>query len=134
MGIALGIVVFLISQIALPVSYYVGEHPTCERFAWRMFSSVDLSTWEAELTLMVRKNGTLVSQQEPIGSYVQDTYVICLQTAQFDIVEPFMRRFLLRPDVEEVRFLAQGTLPSGKRMPPIRCVLRRDGEFQIVSG
>ena len=132
--IVLAVVFFLISQIAIPTSYYLAGHPTSERFAWRMFSSVDLSTWKAEVTVMVRQNDKLIQQAEPIGSYLQETYVKSIQSAQFDVVEPFMRRLMQRPGVEEVRFHAQGTFPSGKRMEPIQCVLRQDGVFEIISG
>ncbi len=37
---SLFIVAFLAVQLALPVSYYLGDAPLDERFAWRMFSPI----------------------------------------------------------------------------------------------
>lgn len=127
--ITVGIGLFLLSQVLIPISYYFGTEPTSERFAWRMFSSVDLSTWNTSVVALVEKNGELVEQQVPVEASLQETYVKLLQRAQFDIVEPFMRRLTELDGVQEVRFEAHGKYPSGKLMEPIRLSMKRDGEL-----
>lgn len=44
------IVAFLALQVGLPLSYYLGDNPHDERFAWRMFSPVRLVSCEVEAT------------------------------------------------------------------------------------
>lgn len=118
--IAVGIVLFLFSQIVIPLSYYLRGEPTSERFAWRMFSSIDLSTWDTRVTVVVEQNGRLIEREVPLPATLQETWVKTVERAQFDIVEPFMRKLASQDGVREVRFNAQGTFPSGKRMQPIQ--------------
>lgn len=40
---------FFCLQIWLPLSYYLGDDPSDERFAWRMFSATRLSKCKAEV-------------------------------------------------------------------------------------
>lgn len=127
--IAVGIGVFLISQILIPASYYFGAEPTSERFSWRMFSSIDLSTWDTRVVAFIEQDGKIVEQPVQIEASLQETYVKTVQRAQFDIVEPFMRKITELDGVQEVRFEAQGEFPSGKLMDPIRLSMKRDGEL-----
>ena len=131
--IAVGVAIFLVSQILIPVSYYLRGEPTSERFAWRMFSSIDLSTWRTEVTILVDQNGTVVEQQVPLSATLQEAYVTGIQRAQFDIVEPFMRRLSEQPGLQEVRLEARGTLPSGKEMTPIRLSMKPGGPLEKLS-
>ena len=123
--IGAGILLFLISQIAIPLSYYFGDEPTSERFAWRMFSSIDLSTWDAHVFATMEQNGAMAQQEIPLEVYLQESFVKAVQKAQLDIIEAFMRRLCQQPGVREVRFEAFGKLPSGKAMAPVRLLLRR---------
>lgn len=128
--IAVGIVLFLLSQILIPMSYYLRNEPTSERFAWRMFSSIDLSTWDTKVIALVEQNGKLMELEVPIHASLQETYVKTVQRAQFDIVEPFMRNLTEQNGVREVRFEAQGKFPSGKLMAPIRLSLKPGGSLE----
>ena len=125
--ISLGIAVFLCSQILIPASYYWNDEPTSERYSWRMFSSIDLSTWDTHVTALVDSNGKVVEQEIPLSATLQETYVKTVQRAQFDIVEQLMRQLSDSPGVSEVRFHAQGKFPSGKLMQPIRLSMKRGG-------
>ena len=128
--ISTAIICFLAVQIYIPASYYWHNEPTSERYSWRMFSSVDLSTWDTKVTAFVEQNGQLVEQEVPLQVSLQETYVKAIQRAQFDIVEPFMRRLLTtQQGVREVRFLAQGTFPSGQPMAPIQLSMKADGKL-----
>lgn len=130
--IGAGIVVFLLSQILIPLSYYWRGEPTSERFAWRMFSSVDLSKWETQVVAVIeQKNGELLEQTMPLTSLLQASHVRSVERAQLDIVEPYLRKLAAEPGVREVRFLAQGTFPSGKLMEPIQLTLKA-GELTRV--
>ena len=122
--IAVGILTFLAVQIAVPLSYYLGDEPTSERFSWRMFSSVDLSTWDTKVVALVEQNGLLVETEVPIRASLQESYVKSVQRAQFDIVEPFLRKLTEQRGVREVHFEAQGKFPSGKLMAPIRLSMK----------
>ena len=123
--IGAGILLFLISQIAVPLSYYFGDEPTSERFAWRMFSSIDLSTWDARVFTTIEQNGETAEQEIPLEVYLQESFVKAVQKLQLYIIEAFMLRLCQQPGVREVRFEAFGKLPSGKAMAPVRLLLRR---------
>lgn len=123
--IGLGILAFLISQTLIPLSYYVRNEPTSERFSWRMFSSIDLSTWDTRVTALVEQGDELVEQEVQIAAILQETNVKTVQRAQFDVVAEYMRKLCEQPGVREVRFVAQGKFPSGKLMKPIRLSLKR---------
>ena len=125
--IRVGVIGFLLSQIAIPITYYLGDEPTSERFAWRMFSSIDLATWETQVTVLVAEQGKLVERVVPLGATLQESHVKGIQQAQLDMVEPALRQLAKGPGVQEVRFEARGTAPSGKAMPPIRYSLKPDG-------
>ena len=125
--INLAAAVFLCSQVAIPVSYYLGDEPTSERFSWRMFSSIDLSTWDARVTAVIEDNGELVERPVPLAATLQETNVKIIQEAQLDVVEPLMRRISKTPGVHEVRFEARRTAPRGKSLPPIRYHMKPNG-------
>lgn len=127
--IGIGIAAFLLVQTLIPLSYYWNDEPTSERFSWRMFSSVDLSTWDTQITELVEQGNEVVEQQVPIHAELQETYVKAIQRAQFDIVEAFMRQRAEQTGVKEVRFLAQGRFPSGKLMDPIQLSVKPGGEL-----
>ena len=132
-GIAVLIVIFLALQIIIPLTYYLGNEPTSERFSWRMFSSVDLSTWDTKVFATVEQNGKLVEQEIQVAASMQETYVKTIERAQFDIVEVFLRKLSEQEGVREVRFEAQGTFPSGKLMAPIRLAMKRGGPLEKLS-
>jgi len=131
--IAIGVAIFLASQIFIPITYYLRDEPTSERFAWRMFSSIDLSTWKTEVTVLIDENGTLVERQVPISSTLQEAYAKGIQQAQLDIVEQYMCRLSEQPGLKEVRFEARGTLPSGKELAPIRLLMKPGGSIEKLS-
>lgn len=125
--ISLGIGAFLLSQTLIPLSYYLRDEPTSERFSWRMFSSIDLSTWDTHVIAMVEQGDEVVEQEVQLAAVLQETYVKTVQRAQFDIVEEYLRKLTEQTGVREVRFVAQGKFPSGKPMKPIHLSMRRGG-------
>ena len=125
--INIAVTAFLLSQVWIPVTYYLGDEPTSERYAWRMFSSVDLSTWETHVTALVEENGQLVERSVPLSAMLQESHIKGIEQAQLDMVEPLLRQLLREPGVKEVRFTAQATAPSGKKMEPLRYSMRLGG-------
>ena len=73
---------------------------------------------------IVENGGKTVEQTIPLEPVLQETYIKTIKSAQLDIVEPYMRRIAARDDVQEVRFEAIGTFPSGKKMKPLRWSLK----------
>jgi hypothetical protein len=132
-GIAIGLLLFLVIQIVIPISYYFGSEPTSERFAWRMFSSIHMSKWDTKIVAVLEKDGATVERQVPLSPLIQETYVNAINAAQLDIVEPLLRSIAKQPGIREVRFEANGTYPSGKPMKPIRMGLRPGGDLRDLS-
>jgi hypothetical protein len=125
------IVGFLATQVAVPASYYLFEdEPTQERFCWRMFSSVDLSTWDGQFTEQVDVDGCPAERVVLMERFLQETHCGLVRKVQLEVIEKFMRTRLRDPRVQTVMFEARGTAPSGKPLGPVKFLLERaDGFF-----
>lgn len=122
---------FLLSQAIIPAIYYLRGEPTTERFAWRMFSSVHMTNWRCQVVETIEVDGQSVQRDVPLDAVLEESMVAHLHAGQLDVVEQFLRRWLTRPGVERVEYVAQGVLPDGERTEPIRLVAVRDtGEIR----
>lgn len=130
--IAFAIAAFLISQIVIPLSYYLGDEPTSERFAWRMFSSIDLSTWKTEISAVVEENGQLVVRDVPLRAILQESHWKMVERGQLDVVEPLMQKLIRQEGVREVRYVARGFLPSGEPLRPIQMTVKPGESVQRI--
>lgn len=130
--IAVGIGLFLLSQILIPATYYFSDEPTSERFAWRMFSSVHMSSWDTQIVALVEKDGQVIEHVIPLERILGETYLKTVRAAQLDIVKPFMHQIADQGGVKEVRYIAKGTYPSGKTMKPIRLSLKPGGDVETM--
>ncbi|MCA9184377.1 MAG: hypothetical protein R3E01_25675 [Pirellulaceae bacterium] len=120
--ISVAVVLFLLSQITIPATYYLRGEPTSERFAWRMFSSVHMTNWRCRVIETSLVNGNLIERELALDNIVQESTVRCLHTGQLDVVEPFLLKRLAREGVQRIEYVAEGTTPSGQPTAPIRLV------------
>jgi hypothetical protein len=121
---------FLASQVAIPLSYYLYKEPTNERFAWRMFSSVQMGDWSRmQIVERTRDGSRLLQQTVPVHEMLIESSRRNLYEGHPDYRDKFLRFHLANsPQADEVRYEAQGIWPSGKPMPPVRAEIhRRDG-------
>ncbi len=74
------ILVFVVSQLLLPLHYYVGRRdPHDERFAWRMFSPMRMTKCRAEMTI----DGTPVA----LSSQFHEAWLEIAERGRFVVVE-----------------------------------------------
>lgn len=77
------IAAFLALQIGLPLSYYLGDTPHDERFAWRMFSPVRLVTCQVEL-----KDGATGQRIDPYAE-MHVVWFNLMKRGRLPVVEAF---------------------------------------------
>lgn len=82
------IAAFLFSQIALPVSYYVGNDAFDERFAWRMFSPIRMVRCEVAFDEEV--NG--VTRPHHASRETHMAWISLMQRARLDVVRAYASR------------------------------------------
>jgi len=76
-------------QVALPLSYYLGDDRFDERFAWRMFSSVRLS--ECRVKLVDRTDGAAVAVRP--GAELHEVWANLLSRARASVVHAYAKRW-----------------------------------------
>ena len=133
--INLAIALFLTSQIVTPLTYYLYKEPTDERFAWRMFSSVHMSQWNPlAIVELMHRNGQTQQRLVPVKDLLIESTWKALYTAEPDVRDKFLLRYLRISQADELVYEAQGIWPSGKPMEPIRLVIsRRDPTVRRVD-
>jgi hypothetical protein len=89
------ILVFVVSQLLLPLHYYVARRdPHDERFAWRMFSPMRMATCTPNVTL----DGKPVS----LRSEFHEAWVEAAKRGRFVVVEAMAARMCERHPQSEV--------------------------------
>jgi hypothetical protein len=123
---------FLASQVAIPLTYYLYKEPADERFAWRMFSSVHMGHWKSpQVVARVYRDGEVFEQAVPVEKLLVESSWKNLRDGHPDYRDKFLRHYLEQSGADEVLFLAQGFWPSGEPMAPVRArVHRRDFVIQ----
>lgn len=118
------IVVFLAVQIALPVSYYLGDDVWDERFAWRMFSHIRMSSCKTQ-AVGVREDSR--QQRIRIWRDVQIAWRNLVKRNRDAVIRGFVRRqcqqgewaqvkvrnFCQKPDKEGSRHVWTADCESG---------------------
>lgn len=121
---------FLASQVAIPLTYYLYKEPADERFAWRMFSSVHMAKWNNLQVVERHRRGDRVLQQAvPVQKLLVESSWKNLQAGHPDYRDKFLRYYLenAQSNPDEVLFETQGIWPSGEPMEPVRASIdRRD--------
>jgi hypothetical protein len=112
------IAVFLLWQIALPISYYLTEDDSDERFAWRMFSI--LSSFQKGCDVAVsewgRTAGPTGNPPQPLD--LQDGWSKLLAKSRLAVVEKYLRlRCQANPMASAVQFMQICSLPRGPKVP-----------------
>jgi hypothetical protein len=120
---------FLASQVAIPLTYYLYKEPADERFAWRMFSSVHMGRWNGpQVVARVYRDGEVFEQAVPVEKLLVESSWKNLRDGHPDYRDKFLRHYLEQSSADEVLYLAQGFWPSGEAMAPVRArIHRRDG-------
>lgn len=93
---------WLLVQIVLPVSYYLGKDPTDERFSWRMFSARRMQP--CEWSLSTRATPGASWQVVPLERYAHNAWADRLMRGQRGVVDRFLERLCADSSVSESRY------------------------------
>ncbi|MEE2787063.1 MAG: hypothetical protein VX589_06960 [Myxococcota bacterium] len=117
------IALFVVVQLALPLSYYLGNNPFDERFAWRMFSPVRL----ASCTVQAFEVSNGQRRTIRLSKEIHQVWINLLRRARPDVIRE-VSRFLCeaRSDTEkaDVRLSIQCIRPDAVTKPV--CTAPRD--------
>lgn len=79
---------FLLLQIGLPLSYYLGDNEYDERFAWRMFSPVRMARCSFQLSTY--ENGTF--QPLPLSKEYHVVWINLAKRARVGVIDAMVER------------------------------------------
>lgn len=113
------IALFLLYQVLMPLSYYLGDGGYDERFSWRMFSTLRLH--RCNVGVQEEAGGDV--RQVALGQALQVAWVNMLKRHRIDVVEKFLHARCAEEGVSEVRYVRRCTDTDGTQLPPQRLTL-----------
>ena len=89
------IALWLLGQLALPISYYAGESLADERFAWRMFSSVSVFGGQCALSVVetVEAPGTAggrMTREPALADVLHPAWVVHMRRGRQSVIDRFL--------------------------------------------
>ena len=123
--ISVFILLWLVWQVAVPLSYYVGDNVDDERFAWRMFSGIWLAHKSCTASVtefrMDPVDGEAQFDAIDLGRTLHGTWVNQLAKKNRRlVVEKFLQnRCEADPSVTEVQYIRTCAGVSQSRIPPV---------------
>jgi hypothetical protein len=110
---------YVVLQVALPLSYYLGLRPrTDERFAWRMFSTVRLDRCEVGLSETIRDDVSNSPHPIPLPATLQVGWLTQLTRKQPHVVDRFLAYTCKDDHVIEAKLVWRCVAHDGTREPP----------------
>jgi len=109
---------YLFVQIALPLSYYLREDKSDERFAWRMFSAVKYLQQTCAVSLGEWRPGGKLRPlpRDEFISKVPYGWIQYLHRNREAVIGKFLGRYCAaNPDVVELELLRQCAAPDGRK-------------------
>ena len=108
------IAVFLVVQVLAPVSYYLGDDPADERFAWRMFSMK-----RAERCRVIAREGVDDQPREiPLVQVIHQGWRNAMGRRRLQVIEAFGAWRCEDPQVSSVVVERQCIDAKRRRLPP----------------
>ena len=89
--ISLGIVAYLVCQIAVPLRYYLRENRRDERFAWRIFSALAIAPYRCDVRVQQFSPGEQVGREVKLERTLHDAWIALLKLGQDVVVERVLR-------------------------------------------
>mgnify|MGYP001287930936 CR=1 FL=1 len=114
-AVALAVAGALAAQIAVPATYYLGDDPFDERFAWRMFSAVRV--YRCELTAEDLGGGAAppVRPDAPIPA----GWIPPMRRGREPVIARYLRWRCEDDEVSGARVTNRCTTPDGERVPDV---------------
>jgi hypothetical protein len=123
--VSLVIVLYLLWQVAVPISYYLGDDVNDERFSWRMFSAIAylLQNCTATVTEIESPPGdgnTPSLRQLELRSILHPTWIVLLNRYRRPVVDKFLQsRCQDNPRATEIEYSRSCPLAGESRIPSV---------------
>jgi hypothetical protein len=122
--VSLAIVLYLLWQVAVPISYYLGDDVGDERFSWRMFSAIAYfhQTCAASVTEIewLPAGNTVSVRQLELGSILHPAWIVLLNRYRRPVVDKFLRtRCQIDPRATEIEYSRSCPLAGESRIPSV---------------
>jgi hypothetical protein len=108
---------FLVFQIVVPMTYYLGAPTLDERFSWRMFSSVILQICEISSFETRMRNGKRVVIRTSLSPEYHQGWIRLLRRYNPQLVRAALRRQCERPGAVSTHLMRQCQSPGGDTLP-----------------
>lgn len=108
------IALFLLVQVAVPLTYYLGERVEDERFGWRMFSTVRLRRCDVRVSETVA--GT--SRPVPLTSELHIAWINLIKRGRTAVVHEFLAHRCVESGADEVLVDRRCIDTDGTTLPP----------------
>jgi len=113
------IVAYLVVQVAVPLTYYLGLHaPTDERFSWRMFSETRLERCDVTAVETVEDGASTVTRAVSLPETLQEAWISELKRKQPRVVARFLERACEDARVVDVKYVRRCRATDGTEAPP----------------
>lgn len=113
--VALGVAAALAVQIAVPATYYLGDDPFDERFAWRMFSAVRVYRCELSALDFDGGSGTPVR----LDATIHAGWITTMRRGRESVIRRYLRWRCEAAAVTGARVTNRCTTPEGERVPDV---------------
>jgi hypothetical protein len=111
------IALFLGLQVAVPLSYYLGDRSDDERFSWRMFSSVRLRDCRVQVNEFTERD----AQPRPVAIErdVHVAWLRLLERMRGAVVDKYLQRRCEREAIQRVELVRSCRDTEGRALPPL---------------
>lgn len=125
-----GIVAALAIQVAVPMTYYLGEDRFDERFAWRMFSAVRV--YRCDLNAFDLDDGR--ATPVPLGRTIHVAWINTMQRGREGVIQRYLTWRCAHAEVGGARVVNRCTTPEGEQVPDlVREIDCASGELRAVE-
>lgn len=117
--VSLFICAYLLWQISVPLTYYLGHDRNDERFAWRMFSVLGWTHKRCTVTVneTIRSRDQFFVPPQDLEPIVQN-FLNLLARNRAAVIKKFLNtRCSVHPDMVRVRLLRTCPMPDGSKAP-----------------
>lgn len=114
------VVSFLVFQIVVPMTYYLGTPTIDERFSWRMFSAVILQICEISSFETRMRNGKRVVTRTSLSPDYHQAWIRLLRRYNPMLVQAALQRQCERPGAVSAHLMRRCQSPGGNTLPEDR--------------
>ena len=126
----------LLVQLAVPLSCYLMDRGSDERFCWRMFSSVHMRKCQVAVVEMNRQGGSIVPRSVPLRRELHTAWVKSLKRFRRIVVDKFLHWRCEQPHTAVVTLTRTCRATEGTRVRAdtlhVNCATKHIKEMERV--